>query len=145
MIDRAVPVSYVGATASVHDGAAASSLGIGTTHRSTVALPDQAAALVAALGPLPTNLVATARLEAAALGFVREARALAIGAIDRSFAEIDRLVADAVRQGEQTAAALPAISFDDSDRATVALSTAARIIADTPALPLVPSTFAGDR
>ena len=80
--------------------------------------------------------VVTARLEQAALGFAREARALAIGCPDLPERERDGMVDAALAAGARHVAALPAVRLDDADRIVALLEGAARTLGEVPAPPL---------
>ncbi len=89
------------------------------------------AAMAAQLG-VSHEPVAVGRLERAALDFGREARALFIGGIDWTSAQLTGTAARALDAAAAHAAALPDVGLASVDRAVALLEHATRTLADAP-------------
>lgn len=87
-----------------------------------------AAAGVAAAVGRGGDVLGSARVETALLGFAREVRALHIGCPDIPESARDLAVAAALAAGNRDADALPNIGFDAADRLVATLEGAARAL-----------------
>lgn len=112
--------------------------------RSVVPLREQAQSagkLLAAGLRCAGDAVATGRLEAAALDFAREVRALHIGSPDVALANREHMINAALAVGQERAAALSSVGLNAVDRAAATLDIAAQTLGETlaPALYHLPS------